>query len=248
MVCQRLSHRIWLPFLFWVVLLASMYLVGCDRRRDDPALTRDMAVGWLESATESEIPIMQERAKGAWLKLKNGVCDPEPLVVYACLDFSKSDGPMLCLSCFDEDEDLLGWRVREESHDPNGAVTILEEHYPVYAGHPDTPLFSAFAYEIGIRSRDQKKDEQAWQTWVQGELGRLRTDTQEHPEEADALTSSAEKAGIKRPPVWISVPGPDKRVFLAIYDRAGHESEEFEIKAPSSWLAHALEEWSRAQP
>ncbi|MEN6424643.1 MAG: hypothetical protein ABFE13_04735 [Phycisphaerales bacterium] len=207
-------------FLGILVLAAAG---GCRRKSDEDVLARQIAIGQLENAAESENPRLRGLATEALARMNNRRRDTVPILVAAGIESREGRGTVLVLACFDEDQDLSGWCIREEQGPRNGVVASLEERYPVYVGEPATPLFFSLAYDVRIRDAGQRKDEHAWQeftTQSQQESGDLASDTNE----------GSRLDPIPYPPVWISIPEPNGvRVFVSVYDRAGHESNSYEI-------------------
>ena len=159
---------------------------------------------------ESRIP--GELAISNW---KNETTDPEPILIYAKLAKPVGQGSIrLCMYFSDEDADVLGVGIREESVKSNNGRGVVEELYPIYAPLSPFAIFTG-TVPIAIRIFDERKDEQLWE-----EYANLNISTND---------SSLTIADIL-PPLWISLPVPEKiEIWVWLYDRAGHESNKFKL-------------------
>ena len=113
---------------------------------------------------------------------------------------------MLSFMYLDPRADIEGLRICE-MNDAAGAP--LQEDYPCYHDLSEAGRHSSFfqfplqttTFRVSIRTQpDQRKNESAWQEWVQ-----------------------AAQPG-DPPPVYVGLPGPSRKVELALYDRHGNVS------------------------
>jgi hypothetical protein len=144
---------------------------------------------------------------------------------------------------FDEDKDIQGIVLKEESQDPNGTVNILKEDYPCFIHYPYFTAASSYAIPVSIRKNNQRKGEKLWEDYVSMDLEYLRkqaseyyrritlppwsknalTDFSEIEEEVGKIMSQWEES---LPTVWISIPEPNqKTVWIQVYDEAGNRSD-----------------------
>ena len=125
----------------------------------------------------SQSPLMpddvKDRARGALQGLENGALDRTPTLVLAYIRRSRvpqSNAATLHLVVVDEDLDLRGFTIREQSRDPNGAALLLEEHYAAYADSLVAPPVGTFfgeeAVSVRVRSAGERKDGPAWAQYV----------------------------------------------------------------------------------
>jgi hypothetical protein len=224
-VISKSRETIWYGSVL-VLLCASAVLAGDPNNGSERPRTRTKAER-LERVMHPEVALarailrkgrepleVRRRAETIVRKWDNDVLDPEPVLLEASLvsrEFSRARGELLLVG-LDEDKDLLGLRIREKYILPNGVESFLEEDYPVYAEYKGIGLGLkrlGVCYRTGI----QIKDEQQWQTYL------------------NVIQRASEPT---RPPVWMSVPDPNRvEVFVSIYDRAGHESEWIPVEGPS---------------
>jgi len=223
---------------------------GCRKNPDEKlkASGHAFTVGRLtEVVTRSENPAAQERAKSALAQLNNGIVDTTPILIGAGLGADGSGEIHLGVTCFDEDEDLRGLRIKERHADPNGGTQVIDELYPVFASYYTSPPYVAPAYSVRIRTADQRKDESAWKDYMISVLDELiRWSVQkERTNIEDAVSKAPPKPTM--PPVWISIPEPNQvRVSISAYDRAGHESESIDVEV-ASYSMRRLREAARKQ-
>ncbi|MBP7050695.1 MAG: hypothetical protein KBE65_06750 [Phycisphaerae bacterium] len=77
---------------------------------------------------------------------------------------------------------------------------------------------------------DQRKDERAWQEFAARSPREFRDLAADVNNAAIADPNIDDDEPLYYPPVWVSNPEPNNvRVFVSIYDRAGHESESYEL-------------------
>lgn len=170
---------------------------------------------------------VQQRAQLAISKWQNGVEDPEPFLIDVAMTRSRvKDGErmFLMLVTFDEDTDLIGFVIEEEHVDSNGARTKLQEKYPVFT-HIDNSGVVRFTFvPVMVRNENQRKPEDQWQNYVSTPLQQLREEYMRR------LKKKYWSWRDTLPPVWVSVPEPNKiDVRLCAYDEAGHISEQVSL-------------------
>jgi hypothetical protein len=198
---------------------------GCDR---DPA--REMDIQGLQRLSQRAWAPSdaKERIARVIAKYHDGVRDAEPILIMATLTTQEGTQQHdFALWVFDEDKDLSGILVREESHGADGTTTVREEQYPVFAHLRPVWIATAYGrYSVPIRIRDahQRKDEKQWADY-------LAIDFEKLVKEKLADTSPDFWYNFWRlwestmPAVWISLPEPNRvDVSFYIYDKAGHKS------------------------
>lgn len=158
-------------------------------------------------------PEVRNRASQAISKWQNGVADSEPVLINAVLSTSEgSEEVALSLTIFDEDKDVIGFGIKEQHKRGNNHVEIIEEIYPAYIHYPLYRVANVWLVEpVCIRTENQRKNEDLWQKYVGG---------------SGEIVSLMGVKYYDFPPVWVSVPEPDKiDVWIWVYDKAGHKSE-----------------------
>jgi hypothetical protein len=155
-------------------------------------------------------------------------------------------GSSLRLVVEGEHRDLHGLRIMEQFVDANGVIFTLKEDYPVWIDSSYAPSWGRDSVNVHFR---QHKDEQLWQQYL--EDVRVRQELAAKNKEAQAAGEAVfhiETKKMEIPPVWLSLPEPNKvRVFVSVYDRAGNESEAVEIKDVLDWFfsQEKIEEYSK---
>jgi len=198
---------------FLVVVIFLLVIPGCRRDPLVDALERHK-----EEAKAKGFREVEEHCELALSRLRNRVLDPEPILVMALLGRVTGSGRYLYLETFDEDRDIVGLGIREEYNDANGLKTLLTEEYPVFVHRMSSELLLSRLCPVKIRDGDQRKDEQRWDEYVKGEGIDVNS-----PRAIERWTETL-------PPVWISIPEPNKvDVYVYVYDRAGRKSEPFRL-------------------
>jgi len=219
------------------LLMTTLLLGGCQRDREGAAWASQQrrATRRLTELAKSEHPIVRRRAQAALAELKNARQSADPIIIYAKLAAHDSGKAMLGIKCFDEDRDLRGLLIEEVHLDPNGATQRIKEHYPVYISYLSTPLFDSAMYDVEIRNMNQRKDENGWRDCMVVALDEMVRWHAEQKSQMGERRSPVDANDIDTPPIWISIPEPnDVRVYVSVYDRAGHESDNFELSL-ASW-------------
>jgi len=232
-----------------VLLLITAVFGGCVRpnRTDKPS--RRLGTGDFDIRavrTFAKDPLVprerRKRAQNALRKLENGTSDPEPMLVHAVLDDLGPGDSMgrLMLIAVDEQRDLLGVRIRETHTGPNGATTLIEETYDVFAGQLGVPSPGPDFVAVHYRTGRQRKDERLWHEYVKS----VRDGACGAKGQGDITrTQRTEETGVsKMPPIWMSIPQANTtRVLVSVYDRSGCESESVPVEW-TPWLEMLYEE------
>lgn len=161
----------------------------------------------------------------------NGVVEPEPILLDAWLTkgtLDEATGKMtydlmfdpsgtapaaLYLMVVDEDDDLLGIRIREKYVLPNGVESSFEETYPACIDGRQKSFLGATFIPVHLRSGNRVKDEAQWQAYVD-QAGR-RDDSRK----------------MTQPRIWITEPDPNAvMVSVSVYDKKGHESGVVQVR------------------
>ncbi len=219
-------------------VLMVITVAGCKTEDDrEEEVVYELAVTALTDFAESKFPGCQRRSRAALSKLKNDVLDAEPILIRALIGLGgpNANEPVFGLTCFDEDKDIRGFRIKEHYVDPNGAATTLEEDYPVFVGSLTRFIVENLVYPIQIRGKHQRKDKYLWLEYVNWNLeGLIHEYVDKRPR--DHKDASVQGVPEKQmPPIYISIPDPNRvQVLVSVYDRAGHESESVKLfKSPT---------------
>ena len=210
-----------LLFVFFLILTTS----GCDKRkaRSDPVLDY---LRWIVNKSGDRVN-MRQRAQLAMSKWQDGVTDPEPFLIDVAIrgaDVEDGERMLLMLVIYDEDADYIGCVVEEEYVDSNGVTTTLVEKYPVFTHLSDWGEVGFKFIPVLVRDENQRKHEEKWQKYVSTPLQQLRREYKKR------LKKTYWSWGDTLPPVWVSIPEPNKvYVRLRAYDRAGHQSEQINL-------------------
>lgn len=201
--------------LLLICVTLATGITGCKR---DPALGELNRLK--ETAIENECDVEKQRTELALSKWQNGRLDREPILLWAQLGKPIGmDTKDLTFLTFDEDKDIVGFGIVEESVDANGLSTTLTEEYKTTGTGPYPPdeTVQGFAFKVQIRDGGQRKDEQRWNEYLKAKSRDVNT-------KGDRISEG-------RPPIWISIPEPNHvDVYLYVYDRQGHKSERIKTR------------------
>jgi hypothetical protein len=212
-------------------------VTGCERKPELGDI--DVYMYTLEKWSRRPWPDAKERINYAINKYKNKMMDPEPILIKAMLsDHMEPDEYNLYIAILDEDEDILGFFIREESKDPNGPITTLEEDYPVFAHFPGIGAAGMYEFDIVVRKGEQKKDKKAWDDFFlmdfDARVSQLKLPASIenwHEFENVKSTRILELWRSLKPTIFISLPDPENlNVSIYVYDKAGNESETIELE------------------
>ena len=88
------------------------------------------------------------------------------------------------------------------------------------------------SYPIQIRDKHQRKNVCLWLEYANWNLDGLIREYVDKWQHDGRDTSPREVPRKETPPIYISVPDPNRmHVFMSVYDRAGHESESIKLLA-----------------
>ena len=226
-----------------VVFLATaiMFLIstaGCDRW---PRVS-DSDARLLSSLVDNPSlpPEAKERARLAMSRYESGRKDPEPILIAAALSRAVgSDQVHLGLTVFDAQQDLRGVVILEESHNPTGAPTALQEDYPFYHHFTLPGMVNFHLIPVSFRDSGQRKDEQRWADYLAKDFDASLKDAIDSgeivvdPPSSPPSSPSWDTVWVAKcqfwektlPRVWVSVPEPNRvDVSVYVYDKAGHKS------------------------
>lgn len=202
------------PVNCWVVFGSVLVVVlvggyGCKRSKTLSAMERDAADECRRLSMRGLPNESSERAKFAQARWENGTLDAEPILIDAMLTIPKGEEkPVIVLALSDEEEDVLGIVISEQHSESAEAKTYrIQEQYPIYTG---TGPF-AVSHEIipvTIRTARERKDDVLWRDYVQRN------------------TFAPERL----PPIWVSMPAPNVRVQVSIYDVGGRMSAPVDLR------------------
>ena len=141
-------------------------------------------------------------ARIALKKWQNRRLDPEPVLMFAVLARNeRAKSPLLVLAMSDEDGDVASIEITERHFEAGREILLIAEEYPVFGYGLVTS--SSRIPPVKIRRGDERKNEEAWQSYL--DAGRWRIET--------------------IPTMWISLPEPGKtEIQVAVRDHAGHKS------------------------
>jgi len=206
-----------------LLLIGAMLAAGATGCKRDPALRELNRLK--EYDIEKGFDIEEQRVETALSKWQNGRLDREPIMLSAQL--AKPIGmetKNLAFFTFDEDKDIVGFGIIEEYADVNGLRTTLTEEYKTTGNGPYPPdeAVQAFVFQVQIRDAGQRKDVQQWNEYLEAKLRDVETGRELPP---------VGKAWHIMPPIWISIPEPNRvDVYVYVYDRQGHKSERIRVR------------------
>ena len=234
-ICSEKHKCIYI--LLFVYAITFLLVTGCERK---PKLGDiDVNMDLLEKWSRKPWPDDKERINYAINKYENKMMDPVPILIKAVLSNQiEPDEYRLYIAILDEDEDILGFVIREESKDPNGTITTLEEDYPVFAHFPNFAAADMFGFDILVRKGEQKKDKKAWDDFfvidfdAQVSQLKLPASIENWLEfEMDKSDRILKLWRSLKPTIFISMPDSDKlNVSIFVYDKDGNESETIELE------------------
>ena len=211
--------------LFLLAFLAAI-ACGCARHPADEesGLGAEDPPGmrYLKERRSSDPCSYWERTRQlALAQWQSRALDPKPLLLYAHLGRPvQREQVRLGLLFFDEDKNVLGIGVKEQYLDGSGFRRELREEYPVFAHLVWREVLNSPNIHVSIRDAGQQKDPQAWAAYSEAEG---------IDEERVRKSQSYYRATL--PPIWISAPDPNRvNVYVYVYDRDGHRSEEVEVE------------------
>jgi hypothetical protein len=173
----------------------------------------------------------KERVEEAMAKYGNKILDPEPILIAATLaKYAGIDRAYLHLLVFDECEDLAGFVIGEEHHDPRGTPFLCEERYPVLTHLQPPGVADVLSIPVHIRDEHQRKDEERWANYCDKPSPTYAGESMGSGKVQRASAASATHWEDTLPPVWISIPDPNSVVVsLHVYDKAGYRSNEVRL-------------------
>ncbi len=208
-----------------LLLMGAMLAAGGTGCKHDPDRALSELNRLKQYAIKEGFDVEEQRAELALSKWQNGRLDSEPILLCAVL--VKTIGretKNLAFYTFDEDKDIVGFSIVEEYVDANGLSTTLTEEYETTGTGPYPPdeAVQAFPFIVQIRDAGQRKDVQRWNEYLKAESGDVNA-------ARDLVTAG--KTSPVRPPIWISIPEPNRvDVHVYVYDRQGHKSERIVVR------------------
>ncbi len=220
-------------FIFWTVMtMLSLWFSGCKR---NPKLS-DTNMDVLERLSQNSAVSqdVRDRAQKAIANYTNSTIEPEPLLLCASplIELVGSKRNELRITVIDEDNDIIGFVLKEESREANGAINILEEDYPVFVHSPGLAPVNHYPIPFFTRMNEQRKDEKIWFDYLAMDFDAKMDQIKLPHSSGDWLSDKIEyyervyELWEKTlPPVWISIPDPNTlNVWIYVYDKAGHKS------------------------
>ena len=230
-----LEKQKYLSILFLIFTLTFLFITGCKKN----PLFRDPNMYKLEDWSRRPWlpPDAKERFNLAIATYKNNTMDPIPILLIAFL--SKpigSEEVNLCVVVLDEDKDIHGFVIKEESQDPNGIVNIFEEDYPAFAHHPGIFGANSYIFPISIRKNGQLKNDKLWNKYLTMDFD-AQVKQIKVPKSGDWFAEVGEyydrvyklwKESL--PTIYISIPNYNKlNVRIQVYDKAGNKSNSLKL-------------------
>jgi hypothetical protein len=222
--------------LIWISLLSFLF-IGCKKSSE----IYDANMVYLNHRFMNT-PDENDRFQLAIKKYQNKTLDPEPILLLGWIREDRaSEIKHLVLGVYDEDCDIQGFMLKEETLDPNGTVNILEEEYPVFVHYPLLLISSSYMIPISVRNYNQRKNDKEWRDYISmnldalKEMGKMFYDNVLSPNllekpinptellsEMDIIQKQWEQT---LPIVWISNPEPNHiNIWIQVYDEAGNRS------------------------
>lgn len=216
-ITKNLSFAKILLFISFLMLTTF----GCDERKANSDRVLDFLRGIINKSGDRVN--MRQRAQLAMSRWQDGIMDPKPFVIDAHMMVGSDENgerAFLILIIYDEDADYIGFEVEEEYIDPNGVITTqLVEKYPVFTYLSYSSEVELKSIPLLVRNKNQRKPEEQW-------LKYISTPLQKQKEEYKKRTKQNWTWKKTLPPVWVSIPDPNKvYVNVRVYDNAGHVSE-----------------------
>jgi len=221
-----------------ILIIALLVVTGCKKV---PKLS-DLYMDTLEKWSSRELgPETRKNLSHAIKTYKNKMMDPTPILIEAGLTQAIGDEQIILFSrILDEDEDILGFVIKEESQDQNGVVTTLEEDYPAFIHDPRIGVANTYAFDISTRKGEHRKNIKDWEdhlamdfdSQVKQQIGPPPPDSSEdwyHKyEQYSTRVFKLWKSSL--PTIYISIPDHDKiNVRIYVYDKAGNKSNTAEL-------------------
>jgi hypothetical protein len=229
------------------LILLNLFTIGCKEKKSEYGLDYNMSL--LEHPfVKGYQPDIRERFKLAVEKYQNKTIDTEPILLREgwFVQRNKSEEFVLVISVFDEDKDLLGIIVKEETQNTKGTVSILEEEYPVFISYPHILGSDNYKISFSIRKNNQRKDDKLWEAFTLMDFSELKKKGDKYIsnvlkpppsvlESFSEIIDTKERDALIRewlqtlPPLWISIPDPNTSVWIQVYDKAGHKSNTVQL-------------------
>jgi len=224
-------------FAHWLLLFAvGMTVVGCkERAATEDEFVAVFAVSELERMLQRDyLPLRyRERARAALREFNSKEPNTVPIFVYAILTYGNDPNyDTLGVMCFDKDRDLQGIRIREQLRDSQGALTAIEEDYPIFVGSLESWSLERRVISFAVRDSGQRKDEKRWLEYENRWLKVLVREAVAAKRKQSAPVADGNLSVRDMPPLYVSVPDPNRvDVQMRAYDKAGNESEWIEVHA-----------------
>lgn len=171
--------------------------------------------------------ITRRRAMLAKSRWENGIVDPQPFLVEAILvKFEGFDEIYLTLTILDEDQDVIGFAIKEEQIGADSVFKTLYERYPVFIFCLPFITCDVHLVPIQIRTKQQQKDEGLWRKYLDLDYEELYKNYTKERARSDDTAYPEVFWEETLPPVWLSIPEPNKvDVWIWVYDKTGNKSE-----------------------
>jgi len=212
-----------------ILLVSFMILItsgsGCEKRKANSDRVLHYLRGLVDKSKDNVN--MRQRGQLAISKWQDGVMDPVLFIIDAVMmtgSDEDGEGTSLVLIIYDEDADYLGFVAEEEIVDSNGVITTkLVEKYPVF-NHLSYSSEVEFKFlPVLVRNENQRKPEEQWLKYINTPLQQQKDEYKERTKKNWTWRSTL-------PPMWISIPDPDKvNIHVRAYDRAGNLSERISL-------------------
>lgn len=231
------KNRNFFCFIGFVIIFLLLWFIGCKQhpKQGDPNIVILEKLSQNSSVSQD----VRDLARQAIANYRNGTIDPKPELLYLSpiIETSESEKNEFIITVIDEDNDLLGLGIKEESRDPNSKIDILEEEYPVFVHYPGLTVVNGYSIPFFIRSHEQQKNEKSWTDYLAIDFD-TRMKQIKLPYSSGDQFADTEEYFIRvyelwedtLPLVWISIPDPDRlTVWIYVYDKAGHKSNSMKL-------------------
>lgn len=230
-----LEKQMYLSILFLIFTLTFLFITGCE---ENPLFT-DPNMDALEKWSRRPwlTPDADERFSLAISTYKNNTMDPVPILLVAFL--SKpigSEEVNLGVVVLDEDKDMQGFVIKEESQDPNGTANILTEDYPAFVHHPCIIGVNSYIFPISIRKNGQLKNNKLWTEYLTMDFD-AQVKQIKVPKSGDWFAEVGEYWdrvyklwNESLPTIYTSIPDPNElNIWMHVYDKAGNKSNSIKL-------------------
>lgn len=222
--------RLW-PFVVAMTVVVTM-TEGCQRHGTEVQIMGSTVDARLSQIVKDKARrvVVRERAQAVLTSREKGIRDSRPIVIDAGYAVTGSH-LQFDLLVYDDARDLRGIRIREQSLDPNGAITVLEEDYPVFVfwRRRLLDILDEYLLDAVPRDQEQRKDTLSWQQYAKRRQEEYATWIRK---------GGMAPRGGDMPAIWMSIPDRGNvQVLVAAYDEAGNQSDYIQLEESQGSVA-----------